>query len=309
MLMYHKATFLFILGVILIPFGIVQAASLSIVAPQSVPPEQNFTIHVSLIPDGSNINALEGALKVPREFLISDIYERNSIIPLWIERPHEVTSSSVWWSGIIPGGFSGLLVPRSNGYQPGELFSLDLVAPKKEGTYIFSFADYKVLLNDGLGTDAKASALPVSIIVNKSASVTTSTNLHADVNPPEEFLPFLSNDPNIFDGKWFISFSASDKGSGVRSYAVFESRVSKNVIDAKDWVPASSPYVLKDQSLKSYLYLKAIDVAGNERIVRIAPSGSTKTSSISFSLYSLYAILIAIVVAFIGFLIHRKRSS
>jgi len=32
-----------------------------------------------------------------------------------------------------------------------------------------------------------------------------------------------------------------------------------------------SPYLLKDQKLKSFIYVKAVDKAGNERIATLAP--------------------------------------
>ena len=38
------------------------------------------------------------------------------------------------------------------------------------------------------------------------------------------------------------------------------------LFDGGEWIRAESPYVLKDQKLKSYVYIKAIDKAGNERI-------------------------------------------
>ena len=38
-----------------------------------------------------------------------------------------------------------------------------------------------------------------------------------------------------------------------------------------EWERAESPYLLKDQSLKSIIKVKAVDKAGNEKIVKVAP--------------------------------------
>ena len=90
-----------------------------------------------------------------------------------------------------------------------------------------------------------------------------------DRDLPEEFAPQIAADPAIFEGKWFLVFSTQDKGSGVDHYEIQETRQAE--MKNKKWVIGESPYLLKDQGLKSYIYVKAIDKSGNERIVMLPP--------------------------------------
>ena len=94
-----------------------------------------------------------------------------------------------------------------------------------------------------------------------------------DTEPPEEFRPEIGQDPEIFDGKYFLVFVTQDKASGIAGYFVHETTRKKDatLIDTKDWTEAESPYVLKDQKLRSYIYVKAVDKAGNERIAMVEP--------------------------------------
>ena len=98
-----------------------------------------------------------------------------------------------------------------------------------------------------------------------------SNQISKDTDPPELFTPEITSDSNVFDGRWFLVFAAQDKGSGVANYAVHESRQIKSQIATKDWNAAESPYLLNDQKLKSYIYIKAVDKAGNERFIVLPP--------------------------------------
>jgi len=64
-------------------------------------------------------------------------------------------------------------------------------------------------------------------------------------------------------------FVAQDKGSGIHHYELQENRKQK--IENRKWEEAESPYVLKDQKLRSFIYVKAIDRVGNERIAMLPP--------------------------------------
>ena len=105
-----------------------------------------------------------------------------------------------------------------------------------------------------------------------------------DTTPPEPFKPEIGRDPSIFGGKYFLSFAATDKTSGVDHYEVIElpykkifgflpsnKYYSESEIN-KEWKKAKSPYLLKDQKLMSLIKVKAVDKAGNERVEEIYPS-------------------------------------
>ncbi|MBU1877154.1 MAG: cohesin domain-containing protein [Patescibacteria group bacterium] len=84
-----------------------------------------------------------------------------------------------------------------------------------------------------------------------------------DVTPPEEFTLEIGQELTIFEGKYFLSFATIDKISGIDHYEVRDGK--------GDWKIAESPYLLKDQSLKSKILVRAVDKAGNEKIGEIIP--------------------------------------
>ena len=93
-----------------------------------------------------------------------------------------------------------------------------------------------------------------------------------DTLAPEEFTPKIGEDKAVFEGKYFLSFATKDGLSGIDHYEVQEvpRKLTRN--DAKEeWKVAESPYLLEDQNLVSIIKVKAVDKAGNERIVEIIP--------------------------------------
>ena len=91
-----------------------------------------------------------------------------------------------------------------------------------------------------------------------------------DTVPPEEFGPQIGQDSTIYDGKYFLSFVAQDKTSGVDHYEITEvPRLSFK--KTKEWKVVQSSYLLEDQRLRSVIEVKAVDKAGNERVAEIKP--------------------------------------
>jgi len=68
-----------------------------------------------------------------------------------------------------------------------------------------------------------------------------------------------------------LVFATQDKGSGIDGYAIHESPRIKTRISTNELMEDESPYLLKDQNLRSYIYVKAVDKAGNERIAMLEP--------------------------------------
>jgi len=84
-----------------------------------------------------------------------------------------------------------------------------------------------------------------------------------DATRPEKFKPEIGKDPSIFEGKYFLSFSTTDKMSGIEYFEVKEGK--------KDFKITKSPYLLGDQNLRSKILVKAVDKAGNEKVAEIIP--------------------------------------
>jgi len=231
----------------------------------------NFIVDIRIDTEGECINTVKVDLKFPNEFLEAvDFSEGNSILSLWLKKPainQEIGLIS--FVGGIPGGFCGTL--------PGELGKPNLlgriifrVVPRDvlRGLAKISFKEEsQVLLNDGFGTRARLS-LKEAIFEILSEKIEVPKNewqeeLKKDTIPPEPFDIEIQRDPSIFDGKYFLIFSTTDKQTGIDYYEVKEGK--------RDWKRAESPYLLEDQSLKSIIKVRAVDKAGNERIAEYLP--------------------------------------
>ncbi len=188
-----------------------------------------------------------------------------------MEKAH-LEDNQVIFSGIIPGGFKGVLSPYYQGVKPGKILSL-IFKTKTTGEDLINLKDVKVLLNDGLGTQAQSSVLPFQFKITQGAPSIMGLLPIKDPDPPESFEPIITQDPNVFEGKWFLVFATQDKGSGVAYYAIHETTRKKDItrINTKKWVVAESPYLLIDQKLRGFIYVKAVDKAGNERIAFVEP--------------------------------------
>lgn len=242
------------------------AAELNLISQtQEINVGQQFQVDVIFNAEGEELNAVEGSIIFPNSLAtLKEIKDGNSIISFWIERPKMTDEGKIEFSGIIPGGYK-----ETNGF----LFSAIFTA-KTEGKGIIEFRDIRVLKNDGLGTPAnvKISNFQFDIKEVKFPKEVRLSEIK-DKEPPETFQPEIAQSPEIFDGKFFLVFATQDKGLGIAGYAIHESTRKKEItrIDTKDWIEAESPYILKDQKLKSHIYVKAIDKAGNERIVVVEP--------------------------------------
>jgi hypothetical protein len=228
---------------------------------------QTFEVGVFLNTDGQIINATDGQLTVSNNLVIKEIHDGNSFINFWVERPHFVSANggdAVVFSGIIPGGYAG---------RDGYLFSV-ILEGKKTGEATVNTTNDSVLLNDGLGTPAKLRHSPMRIKIN-DIGIVQAYAPEVDTTPPEAFTPVLGQDQTLFDNKWFVAFVAQDKQSGIGGYEVNESRPifwsAPVPAETAAWQKATSPYELRDQKLRSFVYVKAIDHAGNTRIGILPP--------------------------------------
>jgi len=233
---------------------------------------QSFEVSVFIDTENEVINAIEEKIIFPQDLLeIKKINDSNSIINFWIDPVKNCVSNGVeksneiCFSGIIPGGYND---------NQGLILSITFLT-KKEGSGTIKFGEVKALRNDGQGTEAPLTISNFQFSISKEVLTTQpSVPEIKDLEPPENFKPEIASDPTIFEGKWFLVFATQDKGSGIDHYEVLESRNQK--IENRNWRTVESPYLLKDQKLKSFIYVKAVDKAGNERIATLAPRYSLK---------------------------------
>ena len=250
---------------------------------------------------------MTGHLNFPSEMVsVDSINYGNSILSFWPEAPHKTSGGVISFSGVTPGGYAAT--------SKGLLFSV-VFKSLKEGSVDLSLSDYMALKNDGEGSKVSLSSGTSSIVVTPvSSSITTSAGTDASKNlsqeaivakdgeAPETFIPLVGDHQDIFDSKYFIVFSTTDKISGIDHYEIQES--VWNYAAPSSWVKAESPYLLRDQKLHSYVFVKAFDRAGNTRMETLYPLYPQKFyQSIAFW------VIIILVTFFVVFFFKKKLRS
>ncbi len=255
-----------------------------------------FEIGFFLNTEDEDINAIEGKVVFPETLLeLKEIRDGNSIINFWIERP-KAKNGEIIFSGITPGGYND---------GQGLILSIAFLA-KKEGDGAIEFSGVKALRNDGQGTEADVKISNFQFLISKQIPIPEIPIPEIkDIEPPEEFTPQIAADPAIFDGKWFLVFATQDKGSGIDHYEIKESRQKFFAVFEK-WLPAESPYVLMDQELRGFVWIKAVDKIGNERIAVVEPRYPLKWHD-DWRIWSII-ILGLFVLAVIGKILWKKRK-
>ena len=173
----------------------------------------------------------------------------------------------------------------------------------------------QLLLNDGRGTKAGLALANAQLMIGDpgvSPNNTWSDSLRKDTIPPEEFTVELHRDENIIGGKYFVAFFTLDKQSGIDHFEVMESQIGKDGYQAWDgkqssWRSATSPYILKDQSLNSTISVKAIDKAGNSRTAVFVPDESMRQMSMSSKLKLLFYSIFFAIPILSPFIVRRYR--
>lgn len=251
---------------------------------------KTFEIGVLLNTQNQFINAVEGKIIFPNDLEIVDILDGNSIINLWVERPRQDKNGEVFFSGIVPGGYLG---------EKGYLFSLVLKA-KSTGQITIATSDERILLNDGEATGAPVGRAPISLSVVRESTIESFLPPY-DSDPPEAFTPAVAQDPNLFDNRYFVVFLTQDKGSGIDRYEILETRNPLARFRAgksegmRGWRIGESPYLLQNQKLTSYIFVKAVDRAGNERVSMLPPENPL----LGYKNYGLW-----IIIILIGFMLY-----
>jgi hypothetical protein len=246
-----KRYFLFlILAALLAPQG-AEALSVFVEQPtRTVRAGDTVLLSVFANTEGKEINSIDGDIVLPSSATVSAITVGGSAFSLWPAKP-SLSGNRISFAG---GSISGIEGPKI------KLFTISLTAAKA-GTLTIASENTAGYLSDGSGTKISGTAGKDSIVV--SAAGTEASNglaelILSDTTPPERFAIELGRDPQSYDGKYFISFQAEDKDSGIQRYEVKE--------EGFPLVRSGSPYVLQDQSLRSPVEVYAIDLAGNVRV-------------------------------------------
>ena len=235
------------------------------------------------------VNLADVVLEYPASIQPIDTSIGNSILRLWVEEPTiDRTNNRITFAGGIPNGYCGRIPgdPQLTNTLAQIVFRAPAETIADTATITFS-PQTTLYLNDGFGTQIVPEAFGATIaLLDEPGDVSTDPWLQAveaDTIPPEPFSIYLERDDAVFQGRYFIVFGTTDKQTGIASYEVMEEPLADQWLFrfgavGVPWVPARSPYVLKDQTLNSTIRVRAIDKAGNERIATFVPDPSLRQS-------------------------------
>ncbi|MEN9622177.1 MAG: hypothetical protein RLZZ67_611 [Candidatus Parcubacteria bacterium] len=211
--------------------------------------DNETVLKIMIDTEGKEINALEGVVVLDKKIEVTSIDEAGSVFTLWARKP-SLTSQKISFTGGTTGGVYGSTL---------KVFTVR-VKPLQAKPFKVSFEATSMFLNDGKGTKVSVTGTSSDIPVLASGSpVPKATDPQiVDSVPPSEFSIDLGKDPTLYNGKYFVSFYALDRESGISTYEVTETNFPP--------VRSGSTYVLQNQKLSGTIVVKATDKAGNVRI-------------------------------------------
>lgn len=290
---YHSLFAAFALFAVLIPFAVyclpftASAASFSLAVGTAMDASGDAEYALILRADAP-VNAVSATIAIPPDVAVTDISDAGSPVQFWIENPHEdAERHTIVLAGIIPGGWSGGGVVARWRAKAGTVFTID----KKE---------MQALLHDGEGTPDPIVVGPVEPMPAEFA-----LGAVADTDPPREFAPIAGEDPALFGGQPFVSFGTGDAGGAVRyQIAEFDRKTSPDD-PSLSWRDAVSPTAISSDG--RYIYVRAIDAAGNSR-VSVLPPDDEKVDKL-FSSKRIVLAIMSITAIGVGFVLWRKRRN
>jgi hypothetical protein len=267
-------------------------------------PGETISVELRVDNQGECINAADISIGFSKDQVeIVDISRGDSIFSIWITPPVvRQEFGLINMVGGIPGGYCGRI--------PGDPSVTNVIATVimrfknsiktlPVSTKLTLLKTTRVILHDGLGTDAKTILSGAEFSINRTGQPQQNTWTQAiqqDKIPPEAFSVEVHRDKAIFNGKYFAIFSTVDKQTGLDRFEVAELRSSLERGSEK-WRRADSPYVLTDQSMRSIIRVKAVDKAGNERVAEYrAPARSETETEGQGQFWALASIAIVFVV-------------
>lgn len=220
-------------------------------------PGDTFVLEARISSPYELINVADGAFLFDKDLLeVKELSVGGSVFSLWATGPSfSNTDGRVSFVGGTPKGFQD-----SNGLIIKAIFHA-----KKEGkTTVFFESGFSLLLSDGNGTKISPQIYPRTLtVVQRLPQVLPKDEwkdlIETDTTPPEFIEAIISKDSQFFDGKYFISFFATDNQSGVTYYEIKEGD--------NTFVRGVSPYLLQDQTLAGAIQIKSVDSAGNESVI------------------------------------------
>ena len=287
-----------LLGVIFVPSFVSAATVYLSSSSENVFKDDIFVVEARIISQEDLINAGEITVFFDKEKLeIKELSSGGSLFSVWLNQPaFSNEKGTVTFIGGTPNGFQG---------EDALILKIIFIA-KEEGEAKLNFKDNTVLfLHDGKGTKINPWTRPLTLTISERSPETAPKDewrkiIEEDNTPPDPFEAVVGKNPSLFNNQYFISFFTTDEESGISHYEVREG--------TGDFYPAESPYLLKNQSLKSVIEVRAVDMAGNERVAVITPEIATEVSpGINWKSILLWMTLLTFVVIVLALFLKKRR--
>lgn len=122
-----------------------------------------------------------------------------------------------------------------------------------------------------------------------------------DKKPPLPISLEIGQEPSLYDGKYFLVFSATDEHSGISHFDVTEG--------TETYKGVSSPYILKDQSKERYVVVTAYDNAGNSAQYVIGEENEKTAGATANGVFYLVIGIILSLLFILFVLVRRKKNN
>jgi hypothetical protein len=274
--------------------------------------------------EGECINAVDAVINYDPSLKAVDISRGDSILNLWVQNPViDESAHTISFAGGIPGGYCGRIPgdPRLTNVIVELVFQSPgfvIGAGTNPSGRVWVDEKSQIFLHDGLGSNAEVKLQDAKINLLPSAGTENSDTWRAEVSAdgeiPSDFAITLSKEDSAFSGKYFITFNATDKQSGIDHYEVMEEPIEEynsfiwGRADAP-WLVTESPYVLKDQSLNSTIRVRALDKAGNERMETLVPDNALRSISRGTMLmWLVIGVSSVLVISLLAYALWRRKQ-
>lgn len=231
-----------------------RAASVSVVSAGETAPGAPTTLTVYLQTDTAAVNAIEGALEVPKGVTVESASVAGSAFTLWPAPPQYVIADhKIEFSGGVPGGVA-----------PGTRVKLFSIVANAEtaGTYVFHPLSMTAYRNDGKGTPEPITVTDATLAVRAGAAAPSAPGSGTG----QPLVAIVGSDASLFNGNSFVAFYGGDRGQGVLRYEVEEGFFAP-------YESANRFYVLRDQNAGTPVWVRAVDASGIIRTEHVPGTG------------------------------------
>jgi hypothetical protein len=221
--------------------------------------ESIYEIQVVLDPEGSEWTAVQGEILFESDSVrLLDLKTGGSLVGLWVDTP-EIKGNRVRFSGMTPGG---------GGQEKGLLFSIFLQVAELQESEILTIelSDFVLSVYPDFSEPVEIKMSPLSLLLVSTSQPPQNVQI-TDKTQPNGFSLSRIRSKLISSRHPVLLFQTVDDNAGISHYELFsstrEQEITEDFLESDGWVHVESPLILDKGLNDTYLYIKAVDRAGN----------------------------------------------